>query len=132
METCFPSFTALDVFERFQHGRERSFSNPLKSQNTAGEFFTDARLVGHFDGISTIDLVVDHDVPGLGLPYTVTAVLATCGLEVALWYDFTDGCSDQRMPYSISRGTKAHLRKIDNLLAGAPFVVHLIIWGRLA
>jgi hypothetical protein len=132
MDSCFPTFVALDVFETFEPGIKRQFAHCLKSHKVDGEFLTEAKLVGMFDGQHTVELDVDFDVPALGIPYTVYAILVTKGSDVALWYDFTNGCDDNSPPFSVSRGTRRPLRKIKEIESSLPFSLHLILWGRLS
>lgn len=130
MESCFPAFMAIDVFETVASGEPRSFFHFLKSENTDGIFQTKARLIGVYDGKVTLNLSIDFEgMDGeTGLPYNVFALLATDNQNVVSLTDFTVGCTSP--PLAVFMGGTSPLAKVtmDERSRGASF--HIVVWGR--
>jgi hypothetical protein len=124
-DTCFPPGTALDVFQAV--GKDNAqFSHRLKSRTLQGLFVTRATLEGKLNE-QKLELAFHYRTDGVGLPYSIFAVLVATDSRALAWRDLTKGCTG--LPGSLFPGQSLKISPVT--LPSDPIDLHIVVWGRL-
>ena len=122
--SCFPRFTAADIFLSVKSGEPITFSTPLLSENMNGTFESMTSIHIDIDSKGFLSALVRFDYNGVALPYNIFAILLLIGAGVYKWIDVTREFRSPAaglFPGDVRTVCKGQLKPGD---------FHVVVWGR--
>lgn len=130
--SCWPEFTALNVYETLDLNSSKDFRHALKSQNARGIYVTNVFLSAKQEHRSlALKFHFREDFDGVSLPYNAYALMVLIDGVPAYYQDFTEGCVGPGLGFYPGQIIELKAIPIDPSAGAGSARVQILVWGRI-